>query len=655
MGSLSLSTNMVGCRCHFWALYWTLLFSHFAMSSNCLGDESSQKSVDELIVQTPLDIVDSLPIVTAVFEDKPFAFILDTGAVSSWFRADQRKLLSSNTKAFYSKNPTSSHCFRIGGERFWGAVGFLPDDPDFAGITPRAVGVLGMDLFRDYAIEINPDEKVFRVYDRVPEEIAKQSEYVLRMKSGSSVELDLNDNKHTTALLDTASEYGITLEQPLFDQLISENRIGYCIESRSVRLDGSHDRLSGQLIGEPLCDLLKGSVVVHQAATPNTRQSTTNIGWPVLRRFISVFDFTRNRVLLRKSRYFDEHEVLDRSGITFVRTDDGILIHFCKKSPAHDADIEPGSFLMQIDDQPTIEMPAFEIMKRLSVPGKPVKLSLRQNSGDKDVTIVPRDFQQTIVPQARAEGKLLTDIQILKEQFLLVAMEIKGQKVSAVFDTSAGSLVLDAAAAVEMGVAGDSPSAVAENIKCVRVGHESWNVDRAFIRDLTPLGKALDAEIKAVIGPNLFRNQIVLLNLGKNQIQIFDRVPKSILTEFECCKLKGDQNGIKITASIPGYGLEDFYLASGMYYPLSLREETYDALGPGKLLTSHDTRETISSTGSADLTSGHLRNLMICTQSWKQIEAIRYEKSCIGMQLLQKMVVVLDLKNHCCYIKKVTP
>ncbi|MEI6539159.1 MAG: PDZ domain-containing protein [Planctomycetota bacterium] len=513
-----------------------------------------------------------------------------------------------------------------------------------------------MDLFRDYAIEINPDEKVFRVYDRVPESIEQMSDFVLRLRNSNLVELDLNKAGRIMALLDTGSEFGITLEQNIFDKLVDQDRIGRCVPSRAVSLAGYHERLSGQLSDEPLCDLLKDSVVVHQAVTPNPQQSSTNLGWPFLRRFVTVIDFTRNRVLLRKSRYFAEHEVIDMSGIGFTKTEQGIVVSGCHENgPAHKAGIEPGTLLMGIDETPTSEMSTFEIERRLSVQGKSVKLTVRQNSMEKDVTITLLDFQDTVIPQRDAEAKLLADIHVSTESVIpIVTIDVNDQMMSAILDTTVGSLVLDMTTAANLGIPHDSQLDIAGSIESIRVGGQAWKVDTVPVLDLSPRTKAFDQKIQAVIGPYLFGENVVHLDLGNNRVQIFDRVSKLVQTEFECCRLRPDQNGMKIAVEIPGYGAEDFYLASSVYLPLTLRGEVFDTLVQRKLMNkSGSEKANTSAEGISDFPLGKLRTLNIGTLAWENVEPIRYQLSCIGIELLRNMVVVIDRKNQCCYIKRV--
>ena len=128
-------------------------------------------------------------------------------------------------ESFFSTEIYSDQCLRIHGERFYGAVSLLDEDSGLGGFIPMCDGFLGMDLFRDYAIEINPDEKVFRVYDRVPESIVQMSDFVLRLRNQHMVELDLNKAGRTLALLDTGSDFGITLEQNIFDKLVARTEL----------------------------------------------------------------------------------------------------------------------------------------------------------------------------------------------------------------------------------------------------------------------------------------------------------------------------------------------------------------------------------------------------------------------------------------------
>ena len=620
-------------------------------------------STDDLVVETSLDVDDKLPLVTANLDGHELVFFLDTGSASSilyrgdksWLRGESIKVPSSSGGVSFSRDSYRDQCLRINGERFYGAVSLLDEDNSLSGFIPMCDGFLGMDLFRDYAIEINPDEKVFRVYDQVPDGIEQTADFVLRMRNDRFVELDFNKSGRTLAVLDTGSEFGITLEQNIFDKLVAEKRIGSCVVSPAATLAGYRVRLAGQLSGEPLCALLTDSVVVHQAVTPNPQQSSTNLGWPFLRRFVTVIDFTRNRVLLRKSQYFDEHEVIDRSGIRFSKTEEGILVSGCyENSPAHKAGIEASTFLTGIDGTQTSEMSVFEIMHRLSILGESVKLTLRQNSMDRDLTITLQDFQDIVVPRPDGEAKLLADIHVSTESAVpIVAIEVNEQMMSAILDTTVRPLVLNTTTATSVGISSDSQSDVAERIKSIRVGGQPWKVETAAMLDLSPRSKAFDQKIQAVIGPHLFGENVVHLDLGNQRVQIFDRVSNLVKTEFECFRLEIDQNGMKLAVAIPGYGAEDFYLASSVYLPLTLKGEVFDTLVKRKIMTiSGSEKANSSSDDISDFPVGKLHTVNIGTSAWKNIDVVRFQHSCIGFELLRKMVVVIDRKNQCCYIKQ---
>lgn len=617
---------------------------------------------DDLIVETSLDMDDKLPLVRANLDGHELVLFLDSGSGSSilyrgdksWLRGESIKVPSSSGGVSFSRDSYRDQCLRINGERFYGAVSLLDEDNSLSGFIPMCDGFLGMDLFRDYAIEINPDEKVFRVYDRVPDGIEQTADFVLRMRNDRLVELDFNKAGRTLAVLDTGSEFGITLEQNIFDKLVAEKRIGSCVVSPAATLAGYRVRLAGQLSGEPLCALLTDSVVVHQAVTPNPQQSSTNLGWPFLRRFVTVIDFTRNRVLLRKSRYFEEHEVIDRSGISFSKTEEGVLVSSCyESSPAHKAGIEAGTFLTGIDGTQTSEMSVFEIMHRLSVHGKKVTLMLRQNSMDRDIQITLQDFEEIVVPEPAAEAKLLADITLAPDAALSVmTIEVNDQMMSAILDTSARSLVLDTTTASNLGISHDSQSAVTDGIESIRVGGQGWKVDTASVFDLSPFGKALDQKIEAVIGPYLFGENVIQLDLGNNRVQIFDRVPKPVMAEFECSRLQTDQYGMKIAIAIPGYGADDFYLASGVYWPLTVQEEVFDTLVKRMILTKvRNERTKISTESNSAFPVGKLPAFNIGTLVCENLETMRHQRSCIGNQLLQNLIVVIDQKNERCYIK----
>ena len=82
-------------------------------------------------------------------------------------------------------------------------------------------------------------------------------------------------------------------------------------------------------------------------------------------------------------------------------------------------------------------MSVFEIRRRLSIQGKRVTLTLRQNSMDRDVPITLHDFEEIVVPQPDAEAKLLADIALAPEAALSVmTIEVNDQMMSAILETA---------------------------------------------------------------------------------------------------------------------------------------------------------------------------------------------------------------------------
>lgn len=270
-------------------------------------------------ISVPADIYENMPFLDVrVNGSAPMTFLLDTAAPTTIL--DQR----------IAAAPVS---LDIGGLRFDVAK---PGTMDLAFLEStegrRLDGILGMDLFRKYAIEMDFDAEVVRFHDApsfeyegtgeiVPIVIEKDRPYITaKLKMRGKPELERR------YLVDTGSGGAIA------DELFQPD---------------------GDPVGPDLGRAEYVQLGRFRFAGANGTTGAMKIGGELLKRFTVIADFARARMILEPNRHFADALLFDTSGLELEQIADGLRIaQVYPRTPAADAGLQRGDVITAVDAQP---------------------------------------------------------------------------------------------------------------------------------------------------------------------------------------------------------------------------------------------------------------------------------------------------------------
>jgi Aspartyl protease/PDZ domain len=119
-----------------------------------------------------------------------------------------------------------------------------------------------------------------------------------------------------------------------------------------------------------------------------------SIGTGVLKRFNVIFDYPRQRILLRQQPGRDVADEADRSGLWLGRSGSGFeVLDVVQNSPAAQSGIKKGDIVTAIDGIPTSRLDLFATREALKFPGKKVdSFTVKDKSHFRVVTFALRDL-----------------------------------------------------------------------------------------------------------------------------------------------------------------------------------------------------------------------------------------------------------------------
>ncbi|MFT6865711.1 MAG: putative aspartyl protease [Cyclobacteriaceae bacterium] len=223
-------------------------------------------------------------------------------------------------------------------------------------------GILGYDLFNRFVVDINYDDKVLtfyrhgtykpkRVMDAIPIEVVSTKPYV-------KVVFHQNDLTDTVKMMvDTGASHAALLDINATDHLILPEKLINTSLGRGLagEIPGYIGRINNCDVGRfVLKDLLvsipeDGAYI--KAIKRGSRHGT--IGGDMLSRFHVIFDYQKEMMYLQRTKFFSEPFEHNMSGMTLI-TDgkqlDTLMVQEVEKNtPAYQADIRPGDYLLKIN------------------------------------------------------------------------------------------------------------------------------------------------------------------------------------------------------------------------------------------------------------------------------------------------------------------
>ena len=285
-------------------------------------------------------LVENVIILPVELNGKFFNFILDTGVVNTMFFSMNQYDYSKNSdspvqmlnglgngqklKSFKK----SDNIIRIGKAYCENFTLFVVDDTsvDFTGmIGVKIDGIIGYDFFKQFAVEINYDKNFIKFttnnfltkkdtkeYEKLDISFLNENKPLIEVSAGDYGNvltyrclLDLGLNSSFWVCDSEIFKNKIELEE---DVLLGSSLNDHIFGQRgtvSIMNIGSH-RIRNPIIYVPKSKFLKNISIMNRQAS---------LGSLIIRKFNVIIDYKRKAFYLKKNKYFEEENLINKTGI----------------------------------------------------------------------------------------------------------------------------------------------------------------------------------------------------------------------------------------------------------------------------------------------------------------------------------------------------
>ncbi|MBV8517341.1 MAG: PDZ domain-containing protein [Acidobacteria bacterium] len=205
-------------------------------------------------------------------------------------------------------------------------------------------GVIGMDVFQQFVVEMDYDAGLVRLHDPAtftpPPDVAAIPVTLVKNRPFVRVELKVAGHDAVTRddLVDSGS--GGALADPLF------------------KSDG------GEPIGPDLARAERFVLGPFRLEGINATSGDAKFGGELLHRFHVIADFPHQRLFLEPNRYFGDAWLFDTSGLELEQGRDGLVIaQVYARSPGAEAGLQKGDIITAIDGQSALVLGVDRVWK----------------------------------------------------------------------------------------------------------------------------------------------------------------------------------------------------------------------------------------------------------------------------------------------------
>lgn len=251
-------------------------------------------------------------------------------------------------------------------------------------------GILGILSLKQYAVTLDFDTRRLLIARALPEE-AKQHAIALPLVSVEraypAVDVLLNNRHSATLMIDSSDSCSISLNPADWNAtFVGTDKSRFHPTSAAALESIPGGAMLTKLASLKLGTIEQTNLICTLIPNPQT-PSTLGIGF--LRRYKAVFDFPGQMLYLSPSKYSNEPDIADMSGLHLIRTEEGTVVYAVDEgSAAASADIRSGDKLLAIDGQKTNSMPLAAIRQHLkSGDGIEVHLELQRQSAHRDTVL----------------------------------------------------------------------------------------------------------------------------------------------------------------------------------------------------------------------------------------------------------------------------
>ncbi|MBS0266645.1 MAG: PDZ domain-containing protein [Planctomycetes bacterium] len=341
---------------------------------------------------TPLAEIDiekyGAPIVIPVHIDKcvrPLRMLVDTGAARTVMGSHLREKLGESVGQRLGITVDGSRLMeqvRIGGVVIAGVkmsdasvVAVDKSVRSFGELIGEELldGFLGIDLLRQYVVQVDFDQGKLRLYSGVCSGAGESVPLVYRPSGAPAILATLGNDHKQWFIADTGCVSWNFSDDALLSAL---NSGGIAKEfHRGVALYNSplfvrkRWRVNQTCVG-PFLHRDLGFVGAH----------TNALGLNYFSRFLTTFDFRGRALYLKKGERFDKTDFFDASGLNFMKRNGQYVVHsITPGSPASEIDIQNGDVIVHIDGVDATKKTMFEIQEMFSKAGSSVIVTVQRH------------------------------------------------------------------------------------------------------------------------------------------------------------------------------------------------------------------------------------------------------------------------------------
>jgi hypothetical protein len=356
-----------------------------------------------------------LAIVQVTIDGKQYPFIVDTGASHVVFCTSLRHLLPdepiSTEKAWTAGGAAEFELFTAIPVSL-GPIA-IPQDDNIVCLDLEMArqasgkdvrGMLGINVFQDYVLQLDFDNGILRLFDRlpgVPDALGYRIP-LTRNRLGYriarfSVALDLQAD----FVIDTGDLSTGCLKAGLYDALLKNDQLTDHESNMGVTAAGRRTFRDGYL------DMLVAGPFAHRNLRVD-RGHTTRVGLMYLARYFVTLDLPNNFMYLKKGKRYDEPDRDGLSGIEMMRRAEGVVVATLKPHKAGaKAGVKVGDIITHIDGKDAADCEFFHLYCDVfTQPGRKVELTLRRGEETHQITMhLPDVADPTTQPVGKDKKK----------------------------------------------------------------------------------------------------------------------------------------------------------------------------------------------------------------------------------------------------------
>jgi len=255
-------------------------------------------------------------------------------------------------------------------------------------------GLVGLDLFLKYVVEIDYAAKQLTLYD---------PQLFVYSGAGDSVSLTLHDGHlfvpakigapgrgelagqfvvdsggcMMTAVLTTPFAQQNNLPGPNQKTILDRSIAGLGGETRLLVGRATHFKIGNSTLPSPLIYISQ-----DKAGALASSQFEGIIGTEILRRFKVIFDYSRHRLILERNAHFAEPVEYDMSGMSLRAYGSDFrtfrIYQVLEDSPSAEAGLHVGDIIESVDTVPASQLTLEQVLQMMKVPGREYELAINR-------------------------------------------------------------------------------------------------------------------------------------------------------------------------------------------------------------------------------------------------------------------------------------